>query len=591
MITTISFSVNPKLATLLGKSYKTTETALKELIDNAHDADADNVWVTLPEPLEPLPIITIKDDGSGMMPKEIEEGYLQIASDRATRIGLKSNKYQRTVKGRKGIGKFAGLAIAEVMQIETKARGKNSKLTIDKQLLKNATNDLEKVKLPIDTTDIENKNDKGTTVTLSGLNTNLNFPNPVRLRQILVREYRNCNNLNIFVNGEKLGVQDIAGKTKTIEYDLPHAGKGKLIITTADKAQSDYGAVFRVNDKIVGGSFNLLENHEIIPNKLQRRSVCEIQCDGLADDVSANWDFISESSKALQELKDFAASHIQEEIEDTFKTDMKMAIARHQKKINLQLQKLPEYKRPFAEKQLYSVLKKFYDETDDRINTIINVIIDSIEKDAYWNVLSNIKDSRNSDIEKLSEALHEFGFLEMAMISNSAIARLQFIEELQLLSQNDDTLESIMHNSFDGNLWLLGNEYSMCISNKSMKNTIEELLNKKYKGDSADKRPDLLLSSSSNKEHLLIEFKRPSHTLTRDDEFQAVKYKDDLKTYFTDTHIKIILIGGKVKDNINFQDVHKDVKYLTYRQLLSDSHNSLNWLIDELGKDNLIEKN
>jgi len=40
------FKIDPRLAALLGETYRSTEQALKELVDNAWDAD--NVWINLP---------------------------------------------------------------------------------------------------------------------------------------------------------------------------------------------------------------------------------------------------------------------------------------------------------------------------------------------------------------------------------------------------------------------------------------------------------------------------------------------------------------------------------------------------------------
>jgi hypothetical protein len=37
-----NFRVDPRLTSLLGESYRSTEQALRELVDNAWDADADN---------------------------------------------------------------------------------------------------------------------------------------------------------------------------------------------------------------------------------------------------------------------------------------------------------------------------------------------------------------------------------------------------------------------------------------------------------------------------------------------------------------------------------------------------------------------
>ena len=52
---TIPGSTRP-FTRLLGENYRSTEQAIKELIDNAWDADAEHVWITLPEPLTGDPI-------------------------------------------------------------------------------------------------------------------------------------------------------------------------------------------------------------------------------------------------------------------------------------------------------------------------------------------------------------------------------------------------------------------------------------------------------------------------------------------------------------------------------------------------------
>src|SRR5262245_23956599 len=80
------FSVDTRLTALLGETYRSTEAALKELVDNAWDADADNVWITLPSPMSKEPIV-IRDDGSGMSPLDVSKEYLTIARDRRSKKG------------------------------------------------------------------------------------------------------------------------------------------------------------------------------------------------------------------------------------------------------------------------------------------------------------------------------------------------------------------------------------------------------------------------------------------------------------------------------------------------------------------------
>src|SRR5687768_16271090 len=112
----LRFQVDSRLATLLSQEYSSSERALKELIDNSWDADAEQILVTLPEPLSDAPII-ISDDGCGMTEVELRRHYLFIATDRRARNGGRTTGKNRLIKGRKGIGKFAGLMAASVMTL------------------------------------------------------------------------------------------------------------------------------------------------------------------------------------------------------------------------------------------------------------------------------------------------------------------------------------------------------------------------------------------------------------------------------------------------------------------------------------------
>lgn len=105
MLQNAHFAVNTRLTRILGETYRSSEAALKELVDNAWDADATNVWVTLPEPVT-NEALTIRDDGAGMTEQEIRDEYLNIASDKRSRKGEYTLKYNRKIKGRKELENF-----------------------------------------------------------------------------------------------------------------------------------------------------------------------------------------------------------------------------------------------------------------------------------------------------------------------------------------------------------------------------------------------------------------------------------------------------------------------------------------------------
>lgn len=572
------FKVDTKLAELLGETYRSLEYAIKELVDNAYDADSESVRITFPKELEPEPVIEIVDDGTGMKENEVRSEYLNVANSRTSRKGSITRGKGRKVKGRKGIGKFAGLMVAQIMEVETFAAGKRTQVIIDKNELAKGHYDLEKVPLPISVDECDEEK-HGTTITLIGLNRNLNYPNAEKMKEILMHEYGREHNFDIFINDEKIGVLDLQGQSYT--KDLVIDGKkATLNYTITTKPVKYSGIVTKVGGKAIGRPINYLSEDDLIPKKLQGRVYGEIICDDLEDDVTADWGAIVENSKLFSTIQTETETELKKSVDEVFVTDMKMARARYQRKILKELEKLPEYKQPFAKKALFKTLEKFYGETEERINTVISVMISAMEKDHYWDIISNIEDTRNSDIEIFASALSEFGLLEMSIITSQAINRLRYLDELSILIHEPKTLEKDVHKALENSTWILGDDYSVLFSDTNLKSAIEGVLDKKYKGSKKMNRPDLLLGRTTNKRLLLIEFKRPNFTLTRDTERQALEYKDELGAYFGNQPIDVILLGGKIDTTI--KDIQQGIVYLTYLDTISSAKNRLEWMINEL---------
>lgn len=205
---------------MLGESYRSNEHAIKELIDNAWDAEATKVYVTLPEILSP-DLVIVADNGSGMKTAELESEYLNIANPRLSRKGAETPHLKRVVKGRKGIGKSAGLILAAKMRLETRAHGTATRVEIEKARLLAAKGDLEKVPLPIEAIPCAN-DEHGTTVSLSELSATLSFPKPDKLKELLAFDYGRETDFAIFVNGDRVFHAAIQGQSFTLEVTLPN---------------------------------------------------------------------------------------------------------------------------------------------------------------------------------------------------------------------------------------------------------------------------------------------------------------------------------------------------------------------------------
>lgn len=578
------FSVNTRLTRLLGETYRSSEAALKELIDNAWDADASNVWVSLPTPITTETII-VRDDGSGMTSLEMRNEYLNIASDKLKRTGDRTPKFKRKIKGRKGIGKFAGLTIAEQMFVETAARGHKCSILINKKELVENQSDLEAVPLPFSEEAAEGDL-HGTTVTLSGLDSRLNFPTADKLREILISEYGREENFKVFVDGMALSVEDIPGQTRKLNATLSSAGNLNLHFTIADgkRPPRSPGIILKVNGKSVGRPqlFGLDDDDEI-PEKLAKKVYGEVELTGLEDFVTADWGSFLESSKAFQEVAAYIAGEVKSALKESHARDMNLQKARLQKQIQQRLQSLPENRRKYAHEALNRILKKFYDESDERISTIVDVAIDAMEHDAYWAVLENINTASHGDVSSFATSLEQFGLVELSGVGMQAVRRRKFLDYLDQLIQNPETHEQDAHKAFETNLWLLGRRYSLMSSNLTLKKVIEAHCNSKFSGKRSAKRPDLLLSQDYGDNYLLIEFKRPSHSITRDDISQAEKYRDDLSPKLsTGAAMDIVMIGKGRAPTLDTKNLLPNVSIQSYASIISSARTEMDWLIASL---------
>lgn len=575
------FQVDPRLAALLGEGYRSSEHAIKELVDNAWDADAREVLITLPAPMTTSPIV-VQDDGTGMTEQEVRTEYLKVASDRRTRKGELTQQLKRQIKGRKGIGKFAGLVAASTMVLETKARGTRTELKVRKEDLVASGENLDDIDLPIKAAPCGPEH-HGTTVTLTALNQSLAFPKPERLRELLVIEYGRNADFAIRVNGDLLAIEDIPGEQFTERADLPEVGGVRLSLTIADgkKPLKHSGVVVRVGGKVVGKPeyFGLNEDEEI-PAKLLKKLYGEIEVDGLGPDVTFDWGDIIENSTRYAAVRTWLSEQLKGTVRKAFQREVSLAKARRQQEVNRRLAGMPEHRRRLAQIAVDRVLKKFYAETEDRKDTIISVMLDAFERDEYWVVVQAIDEARHQGVATFAEALGQFGIVDLSVVAQQTRNRLQVIDRLDELLARSETLEKEMHQVIERNLWVLEGEFTLLSSNQTLATVLKKWVDKDFTGERANKRPDLLLCAMLTGRHLLIEFKEPSHPINRDDENQATKYRDDLRTHLDP--LDVLVIGGKAVASADANWRPPGLHVRSYAAVVSAARTRLAWLLQQL---------
>jgi hypothetical protein len=202
--------------------YPSVTATVAELISNAWDADAANVWISIPFESnwdDPLAEIVVLDDGHGMTREQAQETYLIVG--RKKRLGPNGDRSERgrPVHGRKGIGKLAAFGTAGYLECTTVRHGETTAFGIDYDELRRLRPDrdyfVDVIKNPPPLISPEGLAlAQGTRVRLTGLR----VKRKISEQSFLVSMSRRfaLNGMNVLINGKPLRRFDIP-----LEYKLP----------------------------------------------------------------------------------------------------------------------------------------------------------------------------------------------------------------------------------------------------------------------------------------------------------------------------------------------------------------------------------
>lgn len=133
-------NVAPRILELLGPNrYTNIYYVLAELISNAYDADAKNVYI-----IANKDDIRVEDDGHGMSyVKGDITNYLNAAGvSRIKEADSFTKSGARRKMGRKGVGKLAALSVSENIDILTVADGERSVFALSRHRMKVVSSEL-----------------------------------------------------------------------------------------------------------------------------------------------------------------------------------------------------------------------------------------------------------------------------------------------------------------------------------------------------------------------------------------------------------------------------------------------------------------
>jgi hypothetical protein len=178
------------------------------------------------------------------------------------------------------------------------------------------------------------------------------------------------------------------------------------------------------------------------------------------------------------------------------------------------------------------------------------LLLDDNKREKIVDVMRNIIDLTDQQIEDFSKILQQTSLAYIVNLANFLLNRKNVIVQLNKLifdlkkfTNERDHIQKII----EENYWLFGEQYHQVSADKNFKKLVEayqEIIDKKKdnvdnKLDSDNKRVDIFLSrirnlSSNNpnyspREHIIVELKRPSVTIGKEQYRQIEDYMEHIK--------------------------------------------------------------
>jgi hypothetical protein len=214
------------LITIGERLYAESIELIRELVNNAYDADATEVRVAVGEDL-----IRVEDNGAGMDLMGLEQ-YFNIGSPEKLQKP-KSVRFHRDRIGQFGIGKFASLSACGRFEVETQQGDFAARVIFDKSAWEEAG---ESWHLPLEHLPADPRRGNGTTVTLLQLTRRFD-PQEVE-RRLVEGVPLKAPSFQVFLNGERVRPRTLSGHRIPVLDGTPYGPvHGEILVLPASAAE------------------------------------------------------------------------------------------------------------------------------------------------------------------------------------------------------------------------------------------------------------------------------------------------------------------------------------------------------------------
>lgn len=470
--------------------YPSATATVAELISNAWDADAENVWVTIPfgEKWTKDSEIVVIDDGHGMTRDRAQETYLIVGRKR--RVEEPTGDLSaggRKVHGRKGIGKLAAFGTAGILECVTVRGGTPTAFRLDYDKIRKLKPDQDyKVEEAEDKTPPTDPSgdelDSGTRIRLTRLLLKRAINEEQFMRSMARRFALAQTEMRVFINGEQLARFQLPVQFRFPDDGMPDEGievKDGWAVETLDNdeeikwwigftdkpIEEDYlkGVSVLARGKLAQRPFSFERSQGTTGQLGQEYLVGEVQADWLDRGTDIEDDLIQSNRDQLQ-LED-------KRVEPLIKWGQKTLEWALRRRNNLRAEKAlddfessPEFDallEPFTKQEqaryisIARTASKLPEMTGDDVLGVVRQVVNASDEVQVREMMERIATEDEPVQERLWALIHDFGLIDARKNLSIIEARLAAIAKLKEQVTGGATEVPDIHNIVRDDPWLL----------------------------------------------------------------------------------------------------------------------------------------
>ncbi len=198
-------------------------------------------------------------------------------------------------------------------------------------------------------------------------------------------------------------------------------------------------------------------------------------------------------------------------------------------------------------------------------------------KESFLSLVKKLPKQGKRAIEDLEKLLEDWSLHQINSVTKEVQSRVQTIElfKKQVLDERTYEIRGVnsIHRILERAMWLIDERYWLLQSNETLRTHIGEEMSKRDKKQYGKKRPDFVCGTVDSK-LIIVELKRPSHTLKIADINQLETYLTLAKKYGSAKSYEAYLVGTKkdaeLTDRMQFRD-SRTFKIFTFSDLIEDT--------------------